>query len=280
MAEQELKLSACGRLIEMVMDLDPNDSQDDWLLQHFQQGRCYEPELAWVMFRALKPGDVAIDVGANVGLFTLLMSKLVGPAGKVIACEPGSNNLPRLRKNIEINGLTNVEIVDKPLWSHREMMPFYLNADSSGGNALFDPGNWPDNVKSRANPNPVLMGTLPLDDAYSLREWVKLIKIDTEGAEQRILEGAKGLLTQHHVPYILAENNPHGLEQADCDETTLRRFMKNLGYDLFMPRPDGTLPSLVPPDTRINPPDDLVISNILFSTLKNISLAWPEVNHG
>ena len=277
MADPLITLGACGKQVQFILNLDPADSQEAFLLEHFKLGQCYEPELAWVMFRALNPGDFAIDVGANIGFFSILMSKLVGPQGMIFAFEPGANNLPKLSANLKKNSVTNVQVLEQPVWSREEKVTFYINADSGGGNALFDPGNWWSNDKSRANPQPIEMMSTTLDLLDISKERVKLIKIDTEGAEQRVLEGAVNLLKGYRPPYIIAEVNPHGLAQAGCDGESMRAFMLGMGYEMFLMHKDDQIPSLLPARTRVTHTDGVRIINVLFSTLEDVGAAWPEV---
>ena len=280
MVEQPVKLRANGREIDFILDLDPNEVQDNFMLQHFMNDTCYESELAWLMFRVLHEGNVVVDVGANMGFFSLIASRLVGPSGRVIACEPGKNNLPQLRHHIYKNLATNVDIVEQPIWCSNEMVTFYINADSRGGNALFDPANWWSNDRSRAKPEPIEMRATMIDRLFDsdMAAKVRLIKIDTEGAEQKILEGASGLLSTVRPPFIVSEINPHGLAQSGCDETTLRKFMSQFGYDAFALHANGAMPALIPHDTRINKLGDVHICNVLFSDISSIAAAWPTVN--
>ena len=278
MVDQVITLSAAGRGLAFTMRLDPAIQPDIHMLEHFKQGKCYEPELAWVMFRALQTGDIAIDVGANIGFFTGIMSKLVGLTGRVIACEPGGNNHRSLKHTILANNLDNVAIEQRPIWCRDEEVTFYINSDSRASNALFDPGNWPTNGKSRSNPQPTKVQAVTLDTLVADLDarLVKVIKIDTEGAEQKVLEGASNLLSMFHPPYIMAELNPHGLYQAGDNAESLREYMRQFGYDLFFIHGDDKLPSLVPPATRIKYVNDIVVSNILFSTLDDVGKIWPE----
>lgn len=272
-----ITLSGCGTQVSFAMNLDPADPQEEFLLQHFNLGRCYEPELAWIMFRVLKEGDFAIDVGANIGFFTIFMSLLVGQTGLVFAYEPGSNNLPKLAANLLKNNIKNVQVIEQPLWCREEPVTFFINSDSGGGNALFDPANWWSNVKSQADPKPVAMTATTLDALDISKERVKLIKLDTEGAEQRILEGAKDLLKNYKPPYVIAECNPHGLAQSGCSTQSLRECMTGFGYGCFMIHQDDRIPSLLPESTQIVHTGGVRIVNVLFSTLENVSKAWPEV---
>ena len=86
---QTYQIAALDKSITFQLDLDLNDQNDKWIIDHMQSGCMYEPEVLWVMLRALKPGDIVIDIGANVGFFSVIMAKLVGQDGAVVAFEPG-----------------------------------------------------------------------------------------------------------------------------------------------------------------------------------------------
>lgn len=267
------------RKITFDMDLDPANPSEDWILEHFRNGLCYEQEVAHVMMRTLRPGDFAIDVGANVGFFTLLMSKLVGPTGLILAFEPGDNNLPKLKHNLALNHVDNVKLIEQPLWCREEEIDFYHNADSTGGNCLWDPGLWWENKKSRAEPNVKKVLATLLDAHLLAANGVKtrLVKLDTEGAEQKILEGALFLLDYQRPPYIILELNPFGLKQFDNTAETLRAYLRQFGYDCFLIHNDNSLPTLVPPNSEITYQDGIAVINVLFSTIEAVGEAWPRV---
>jgi hypothetical protein len=100
-----------------------------------------------------------------------------------------------------------------------------------------------------------------------------LIKIDTEGAEQRVLEGAHHLLAGQKVPFIIAELHEFGLAKLGCSQDSLRSLMEGLGYSTFGLSYNGALPKLIPPGTRIKYP---VLINLLFSTVEKIGEYWPD----
>ena len=278
MLEQLVTLEARGIRVQFALHLDPTMEPDGFLLQHFQRGISYESELAWVMFRTLQQGDIALDVGANIGFFTMLMSRLVGDTGRIVACEPGPNNLPSLREHIKINSANNVTIVNRPIWCRDEPVTFYLNADNRSSNALFDPGLWYENEKSRKFPQPTTMNALMVDTVmadFDARK-LKLIKIDTEGADQQVLEGAQQLLAMYHPPYVLVELNPEGMKQGGRTTEGFREFMRGFGYDLFFINTTDGLPALVPLNTRVKYMNDICVGNALFSTLDDVAKAWPE----
>jgi FkbM family methyltransferase len=233
----------------------------------------YEPDVTAAMQRILRPGDCFVDVGANVGRHTCEAARLVGEEGRVIAIEPGTNCLPQLRE--AAGGFSQVTIIDKPAWNHAGEVTFFLNADSPDGNALWDPGDWPGphNPKSKDIKQPNTMTAVRLDDVIDTSP--RLIKIDTEGAEQRVLEGAARHLHPQTTPFIIAELHEFGLEKLGCSQESLRSFMESRGYSTFTMYMDGSVPSLVPPGTRIHTG---YIFNLLFATPQAVSEVWQILN--
>src|SRR4051794_35401716 len=80
----------------------------------------------------LRDGDVAVDVGANVGVYTLLMARCVGSKGLVIACEPDPINVRRLQRNLALNQLTNVRVEPVAVGARTERVRFEVGQDSTG----------------------------------------------------------------------------------------------------------------------------------------------------
>lgn len=276
-----------GVEVKFDIDLDLANHAEAWIDHHLQNGVCYESEVAHVLMRCLRPGDFCIDVGANVGFFSIMMAKLVGDTGTVLAYEPGNNNLPALRKNLQGNGCSTISplVIEEPLWCDQEKRTFYLSSDSSGGNAMWDPGKWWENEKTRQAPEAYEVETTTLDLEVAPnaddRQKVRLIKIDTEGAEQQILEGAKVLLREHKPPFIVVELNPFGLKQFGNDNETLRAFMRDYGYHLFLLHNDGALPSLVPRNSTVTHMNNgNAVMNALFSNLDAVGEVWSRVPHG
>lgn len=89
------------------LQLDTRDMLDYFIYYW----RCYEPNETWAIRKILRPGDIFIDIGANIGYFSVLAARLVGPTGRVFAFEPVPPTVERLRHNIKINGVNNITIV-------------------------------------------------------------------------------------------------------------------------------------------------------------------------
>lgn len=258
----------------LKLGLDETLSNEATILSFIRNGMLYEPDVSTVMLRTLAPGDLVVDVGANIGYFTSLAALLVGPRGQVLAFEPDADNVARLEANLALNQLANVTIVRQPVSDRLGEVEFFLNSDSSGGNALWDPARFPGNVRSeRARKRQTLMATtLDAEIARLGLATPKLIKIDTEGAEQKVLEGARRLLENAAVPFVIAELHLFGLKQLGASQQSLRQLMAAQGYATFLPYYDDALPKLIPPQTELRPK---AIVNLLFSTLERIALRWP-----
>jgi FkbM family methyltransferase len=260
--------------LQLKMDLDEENSNEKTILNFLQSGNFYEPDVSNILVKVLGEGDVVLDIGANVGFFTVLAARLVGPAGHVVAFEPDAANLARLRGNLVLNDIANVTVVEKAATNQEGQVRFFINSDNSGGNALWDPGQFPGNAKSLASPVSLAVAATTLDaECARLRlRAPKLIKIDTEGADQLVLEGARALLARRTTPFVIAELHEFGLAKMGCSQQSLRGLMEGFGYATFALSYGGALPKLVPPATRI---EARLFINLLFSTPERVGEYWP-----
>jgi len=253
------------RRLQFSLDVDRQNPADASILDFIERGRLYEADISLFLSRVLEPGDWFVDVGANVGFFTIFGAALVGPGGRVIAFEPGENNLPRLRRNIDINGFKHVDIDVRPVSDTAKPVTLFLNEDNGGGNALWDVAiqdNCPLTKLSRAT---VALEATTLDAlAASLPPAVqiKCLKIDIEGAEMAALAGARQFLRRHRVPFIVCEIFDFALAQMGSSQAALRALMRDYGYDTWVLMHDGSLPKFLPPGTVLTAP---FIRNLLFA---------------
>ena len=278
MAEMRFRIPTTGGRREMLLDLDPGNANERLVRDFVSAGHFYEPDLSNVMIRALRDGDTVIDVGANIGYFTTLAATCVGATGKVLAFEPDPANIARLSANVARNGFTQVEVVSSPANDAPGAVTFHFNADDNGGNALWDPGAYPTNEKSRAEPRSVTLQatTLAAEVAVRALPTPRLIKVDTEGADHLVLKGAVPLLQDTIVPYVLAELHEFGLRQMGSTQADFRAFMEGFGYGTYMLFFDGSMPRFVPPGVKIETP---VLCNMLFTTPHRLAELWPVYRH-
>ncbi len=203
----------------MTLDLANWAQSCTWFL-----GRYYELDTQLVMRGLVKPGDTVIDVGANIGMITLLASRLVGPTGRVLSFEPNPNARARLKRHVELNGIENVEIYDVALSRLEGEQTLKVVGSHDGVGTLADiplSSNVTDidRIRTVAADN-----ILPTD----LKGRV-FVKIDVEGYEPYALAGMRITIDRHH-PYILTEFVPTHLRRAGADPDTLFAIMEDLGY--------------------------------------------------
>ena len=187
-------------------------------------GQCYvrgeaEAQIQKVLAARLRPGMVFYDLGANIGLFTLLAARLVGAKGRVISFEPDGEVASRLRRNIERNRFANVTVIEAGVWSKSGYVDF-VPADSSSpdhGLGRFVGGtNGATGTPKQCLAMDDLIGSVPPPDA---------IKCDVEGAELVVLKGAEAMLRRRR-PWIICEMH------SEADNCASREFLKQCGYRL------------------------------------------------
>ena len=271
----DLNLVVKGEEISLNFLFDLQKFSIQVMYSYLSRGKLYEPDLSYFLMNILNKGDVFVDVGAHVGFFSMIAAKLVGPEGRVIAFEPEEDNLKTLKNHIDINIASNIEVVEKVVCDTDGSRTFYINRDNDGGHCLWDVGVHPFNKLSAANPKPLTLEAVTLDTALGERniENVKILKIDTEGAEQQVCNGARQALERHAIPFVISELNEFGLQQLDTSQECFRAFMKDLGYDTFLMDREGGFPKLVPNSVAIASKSKSV-SNVLFSRLEFVAPYW------
>src|SRR5215472_429807 len=211
------------------MTYDAGNACDRDMIACFQtQGIC-EPEVVCAMQRIVRPGDTVIDGGANIGFFSIYLSMLVGPKGKVFAIEPGQNNLWKLEENIRLNKLKNIEVVRKPLWMNRNKVKLYMRPEG-GRNSLAGQEGY----NGATELEPCMLADFPPH---------RLAKLDIEGAE---VAAIRGYDTKPQAPFIIAELNEPALGFLGFTQDDLRDLQ-----EAFLLQKDGNLPMLVPAETKI-----------------------------
>jgi FkbM family methyltransferase len=194
----------------------------------------FEPYESAQVRKYLKPGMTFVDVGANVGYYTLLAASLVGRGGRVLAFEPSPYAFDRLIKTIERNGLAQVEAFQSGL------------GDAAGELQLFmprEPGNHTPSMVPNGEGRPLNVAVYRLDDWLAEHEVtrVDLMKIDVEGFEPNVVRGAAEFIERGKVRAILCEFNKYWLEENGCSSPELYELLTGLGFISAQGRPDFEL---------------------------------------
>ncbi|MEU7159227.1 FkbM family methyltransferase [Streptomyces chrestomyceticus] len=189
----------------------------------------WEPHLTRWLERRLRPGDVFVDVGANIGYYSLLASRLVGEKGAVVALEASSDFHRVLRKQVAINGCGNVRAVNAAISDREEMLTFILaSSHNMGANSIVPYAGEAESTFEVA--------AQPLSDVLSADELARarVIKIDVEGAEGSVVRGLVPLLDQLRSDAELAiEVTPQRmLELGESAEELLGALRAN-GFHMY-----------------------------------------------
>jgi FkbM family methyltransferase len=177
----------------------------------------WEPINQIVFSNIIKPDQIVYDLGSNNGLHSLLFSKLVGPNGKVIAFEPLDTNVSEIKQNIRLNGITNIEIVPKAVSNKSGEISFLLGQHDKQGSLV---------GIGRESQNSIKIQCISIDDYIrDTNQNPDFIKIDVEGAESMVLEGASELLK--NKPKLFIEL--HTPEQ----DVAVGQILKEFGYEVY-----------------------------------------------
>lgn len=202
----------------------------------------HEPEVLALLERRIRAGMRVVDIGANVGWFTLHMARHVGPTGRVWAVEPAPDNLRYLLDNVERNGYEQVQVVAAAAGAERRLARLVLRDDSRRSGFY---------TRTRQTAGrTVEIPVLPLEEIVPAP--VDLIKIDAEGADVEVLEGMGRLLEGSPDLALIVEWHPDHLEAAGRRPDELPELLAARGFELFVPQPDGTsrplrqAPELIP----------------------------------
>jgi FkbM family methyltransferase len=199
-------------------------AEDYRLVGHLADGVPDEPGTARVIQTLLAPGATFLDIGANVGMFTLMAARMVGPSGKVIALEPIPRLVALLRKTIVMDDIERIvevhEVAASDVATTRTLNIGYPYAVSS----LYDlPG-------SRAA---IDVACVPVDDLLGPGRKVDLVKIDVEGAELAVLRGMRRVLAENPQVVVIVEFGPSSIKRTGTAIDAWMRELQTLGFDIW-----------------------------------------------
>lgn len=149
----------------------------------------------------IKPGSVAVDVGANHGFLTALFSKLAGPAGKIFSFEPSPVVFTKLSAMVAKNQLANVTLIHAGCGSQSGQMTLYT--PQSSGNASLRPENLQVKDGQRGSLSESIVRVVKLDDQLPSLTRLDFVKIDTEGFEDEVLAGMRDLIARFRPVFYI-----------------------------------------------------------------------------
>jgi FkbM family methyltransferase len=180
-------------------------SRTDYIGTFLHYFGVWEPCITKFIVDNIRSGSVFIDIGANVGYYTLLASSLVGQSGKVLAFEPSPSIFKMLGRNIELNNCSNVELFSIGISDREKMADFYMY-DGNIGHSSFIPSDSRYRLEARVALKPLTAVVSPADISRA-----QMLKIDVEGSESEVLHALIPMLdTLPNAVKILCEVKLNG----------------------------------------------------------------------
>ncbi|MBP0628107.1 FkbM family methyltransferase [Cupriavidus sp. AcVe19-1a] len=217
----------------------------------------------------LRPGDVFVDVGANIGMHTLAAAKALHGQGQIIAFEPFEPTKKLLERSAWLNGYANLVQVHHAAVSRASgKMNLYLGA-TSGHHSLFHL----DSVSGRqmSGPVEVEVPVVSLDEVVPASQRVDLLKIDVEGAELDVIEGGRELLASNKSIGLIVEFGPSHLRRTNHSTVDWFNVFARLGFHYRVINPD----SGVLEDWPLEQLERVDSANLFFA--RDNSVAWRKV---
>jgi len=189
-------------------------------------------DIVMLLEQLLKPGDVFIDAGANIGFMSMNAARIVGPDGKVLAFEPEPRVRAQFTENIALNDIRNIEIV--PMALGKESGTAVLRVATDHGLSRLDDGS------GRVNPGMILVEKIDvpittLDQVFEEKlggKAPRVVKMDIEGSEWWAFSGAHKLLKKGETIFIF-ENNYGALAHNGASFVDIHKLLGENDYDVF-----------------------------------------------
>jgi FkbM family methyltransferase len=224
-----------------LMELDPNH----WITNTWYIRADYETNLIAALRRFLRPGMICMDIGANAGLFALLMATRVGDRGRVYAFEPTAATFQWLQKDIELNSLRNVVAENVAVTEQTGAVEFHVGPSDlcvyNSISVVSHPGA-KDGKFSR-----VMVPAISIDD-YCANHGIRrldCVKIDVEGAELQVLKGMRRVLEENRQIVLLIEFSQMTIAACGTSVDTMAEWLSAMGFQLFLIEAKGCLRPLM-----------------------------------
>ncbi len=180
-----------------------------------------------IIKKQLNENDIVIDVGANIGYYTLLSAKSVGNAGRVFAFEPEPENFKLLQKNIKVNNYKNTITENYAVSNTNGKISLFLAKNGIVGHRIYDSDDCSDSI---------LVNKITLDDYFTklnLLDKINFVKIDVEGFEFGVLKGMVKIIEKSKNLKLFVEFNRISLEEAGFNPKEMLDFLYERNFKIY-----------------------------------------------
>lgn len=219
-----LKISGLATPLRLYV----HGEQDRFVSRRIREEGIWEPYETALVLALLQPGDVFVDVGANIGYFSVLAASIVGDSGAVHAFEPDPQNYRLLEANAGLNDLRErITAMQAGLSDQAGQGELFLSEDNLGDHQIYASGE-----TRRALPISLLRGSDVLADSVHRLD---LLKVDTQGSELQVMHGLMPLLQALSAkPNIIIELTPLSLRRADASGRALIELLAELQQPMWI----------------------------------------------
>lgn len=186
----------------------------------------WEPRITALFRKAIRPSDVVIDVGANIGYYASLASQLVGPSGQVFAVEASSMIRKRLEFNLNLNAAENVTVLPYAAWNKSGTATLHIASNNRGGSSLCEMAN-------RESDETVQLSRLDDLIPESVIPRIRMIKIDVEGAEHHALQGLSKIFESNRDCVVVCEIDATNIDRLGGSAKDIFQLLREYGYEAF-----------------------------------------------
>jgi len=223
---QKLKHPFVKTLYKTKMYLNP---KDNIISKFLYMNKCWEPQETEYFKKIVLEGMNVIDIGANIGYFSILFSKWIGDRGKVFAFEPDPKNYELLIKNIQANKCTNISPIKKAVSNYDGKTFLFLSDENIGDHRIFDANIFPgDEIR-----NKIEIESIRLDSFFLPEQEIDLIKMDIQGSEMLALEGMNQILSRNHKIFLFTEFWPIAIEKSGRSPKEYLEKLHQLGFKIY-----------------------------------------------
>jgi FkbM family methyltransferase len=210
----------CTEIEGNRMFLNSQDVLSDLISLH-----SFEPLETKLVMKTIKKGDVVLDIGANIGYYTLIFAKLVGDEGKVFAIEPDPGNFALLEKNVRTNCYNNVVLVQKAASNVTGSCRLYLCERNKGMHRIY---------MSRYCNRSVQVECVRIDDLLvDYCGEIDFIKMDVEGSEWAVVEGMALLLKKSAHLKMMTEFAPYAIKESGVEPGQYLKLLEDSGFQIY-----------------------------------------------
>jgi FkbM family methyltransferase len=192
------------------------------------------------MQKIIQPGDTVVDIGANIGFYTVYFSDLAGPAGKVYAFEPDRTNFKHLKKTVR--DTENVLLFEQAIGEKAGSITLYVSALLNVDNRTYKTDSYSHFYEVKL---------VALDSVFAAGEKIAFVKLDIQGAEVPALKGMRQVIARNEKLVIFSEFWPYGLNRAGSSVKEYEALLKELGLSIYLME-NGAIQKLAALDNYYN----------------------------